>query len=124
MAGIQEFSQDTVFTNPELPTDTLSSKQFNTLVEVVGEGEIEGSATASKAGLTKGTTAYNNAFKKDIFLNGTQLLLTSADNTSPAEGEFNFKDVGFEPRFGTSNQTFINGTVSYTHLTLPTTPYV
>ena len=91
MAGIQEFSQDTVFTNPELPTDTLSSKQFNTLVEVVGEGEIEGSATASKAGLTKGTTAYNNAFKKDIFLNGTQLLLTSADNTSPTEGEFNFK---------------------------------
>ena len=109
MAGIQEFSQDTVFTNPELPTDTLSSKQFNTLVEVVGEGEIEGSATASKAGLTQGTTAYNNAFKKDIFLNGTQLLLTSADNTSPTEGEFNFKDVGFEPRFGTSNQTFING---------------
>ena len=109
MAGIQEFSQDTVFTNPELPTDTLSSKQFNTLVEVVGEGEIEGSATASKAGLTKGTTAYNNAFKKDIFLNGTQLLLSSADNTSPTEGEFNFKDVGFEPRFGTSNQTFING---------------
>ena len=51
----------------------------------------------------------NNAFKKDIFLNGTQLLLTSASNTSPTEGEFNFKDVGFEPRFGTSNQTFING---------------
>ena len=109
MAGIQEFSQQTVFTNPELPTDTLSSKQFNTLVEVVGEGEIEGSATASKAGLTKGTTAYNNAFKKDIFLNGTQLLLTSASNTSPDKGEFNFKDVGFEPRFGTSDQTFING---------------
>ena len=109
MAGIQEFSQQTVFTNPELPTDTLSSKQFNTLVEVVGEGEIEGSATASKAGLTKGTTAYNNAFKKDIFLNGTQLLLSSASNSSPVDGDFNFKDVGFEPRFGTSNQTFING---------------
>ncbi len=109
MAGIQEFSQQTVFTNPELPTDTLSSKQFNTLVEVVGEGEIEGSATASKAGLTKGTTAYNNAFKKDIFLNGTQLLQTSASNTAPNDGEFNFRDVGFEPRFGTSDQTFING---------------
>mgnify|MGYP001340959341 CR=1 FL=1 len=68
MAGIQEFTQQTVFTNPDLPTDTLSSKQFNTLVEAVGEGEIEGSATASKAGLTKGTDAYNNAFKKDIFL--------------------------------------------------------
>jgi len=109
MAGIQEFSQQTVFTNPELPADTLSSKQFNTLVEVVGEGEIEGSATASKAGLTKGTTAYNNAFKKDIFLNGTQLLQTSASNTAPNDGDFNFRDVGFEPRFGTSDQTFING---------------
>ena len=109
MAGIQEFSQQTVFTNPELPSDTLSSKQFNTLIEVVGEGELEGSATASKAGLTKGTTAYNNAFKKDIFLNGTQLLQTAASNTSPDEGQFNFKEVGFEPRFGTSDQTFING---------------
>lgn len=109
MAGIQEFSQNTVLTGPSLPKDTLSSQQFNTLVEVVGEGEIEGSATASKAGLTKGTTAYNNAFQKDIFLNGTQLLQTSASNTSPAQGNFNFQDVGFEPRFGTANQTFISG---------------
>ena len=107
MAGIQEFSQNTVLTGPSLPKDTLSSQQFNTLVEVVGEGEIEGSATASKAGLTKGTTAYNNAFQKDIFLNGTQLLQTSASNTSPTQGNFNFQDVGFEPRFGTANQTFI-----------------
>tara|TARA_R110002012_G_scaffold96851_2_gene233221 strand:+ start:6321 stop:9908 length:3588 start_codon:yes stop_codon:yes gene_type:complete len=109
MAGIQEFSQQTVFTNPDLPSDTLSSKQFNTLVEAVGEGEIEGSATASKAGLTKGTTAYNNAFKKDIFLNGTQLLQTAASNSSPDDSDFNFRDVGFEPRFGTSDQTFIGG---------------
>ena len=109
MAGIQEFSQNTVLTGPSLPKDTLSSQQFNTLVEVVGEGEIEGSATASKAGLTKGTTAYNNAFQKDIFLNGTQLLQTSASNTSPTQGNFNFQDVGFEPRFGTANQTFIGG---------------
>ena len=109
MAGIQEFTQQTVFTNPDLPSDTLSSKQFNTLVEAVGEGEIEGSATASKAGLTKGTDAYNNAFKKDIFLNGTQLLQTAASNSSPIDSDFNFQEVGFEPRFGTSDQTFIGG---------------
>ena len=90
MAGIQQFNQKTVFTNPKLPKDTLSSEQFNTLIEVVGEGEIEGSATASKAGLTKGTTAYNNAFNKDIFLNGTQLLFTSANNSSPAKKDLNF----------------------------------
>ena len=79
MAGIQEFSQNTVLTNPKLPKDTLSSQQFNTLVEVVGEGEIEGSATASKAGLTKGTTAYNNAFQKDIFL-GENFFCILAEN--------------------------------------------
>ena len=109
MAGIQQFNQKTVFTNPKLPKDTLSSEQFNTLIEVVGEGEIEGSATASKAGLTKGTTEYNNAFKKDIFLNGTQLLLTTANNSNPAKRDLNFEDVGFEPRFGTSDQKFIKG---------------
>ena len=53
---------------PDLPKDALSSKQFNTIVELLGEGEIEGSATASKAGITdKTSTAYFNAFKKDIF---------------------------------------------------------
>ena len=109
MAGIQQFNQKTVFTNPKLPKDTLSSEQFNTLIEVVGEGEIEGSATASKAGLTQGTDAYNNAFKKDIFLNGTQLLLTTANNSNPAKRDLNFEDVGFEPRFGTADQTFIKG---------------
>ena len=109
MAGIQQFNQKTVFTNPKLPKDTLSSEQFNTLIEVVGEGEIEGSATASKAGLTQGTDAYNNAFKKDIFLNGTQLLLTTANNANPAKRDLNFEDVGFEPRFGTSDQKFIKG---------------
>ena len=36
-------------------------------------------------------------------------MLSSASNSSPVDGDFNFKDVGFEPRFGTSNQTFING---------------
>jgi len=57
-------------TVPDLPADALSSKQFNTIVELLGEGEIEGSATASKAGITdKSSTAYFNAFQKDIFFN-------------------------------------------------------
>ena len=77
--AIQEFDQNTVFNNPDLPSGALSSKQFNTIVELLGEGEIEGSATASKAGITdKTSTAYFNAFKKDIFLNGTQVLQEAA----------------------------------------------
>ena len=108
--AIQEFDQNTVFNNPDLPSGALSSKQFNTIVELLGEGEIEGSATASKAGITdKTSTAYFNAFKKDIFLNGTQVLQEAASNTSPQDSDFNFKDVGFDFRLGTSSQTFIEG---------------
>ena len=107
---IQEFDQTTVFNNPDLPSGALSSKQFNTIVELVGEGELEGSATASKAGITdKTSTAYFNAFKKDIFLNGTQVLQEAASNTAPQDSDFNFKDVGFDFRLGTANQTFIEG---------------
>ena len=108
--AIQEFDQNTVFNNPDLPSGALSSKQFNTIVELLGEGELEGSATASKAGITdKTSTAYFNAFKKDIFLNGTQVLQEAASNTAPQDSDFNFKDVGFDFRVGTANQTFIEG---------------
>ena len=108
--AIQEFDQNTVLNNPDLPSGALSSKQFNTIVELLGEGEIEGSATASKAGITdKTSTAYFNAFKKDIFLNGTQVLQEAASNTAPEDSDFNFKDVGFDFRLGTSSQTFIDG---------------
>ena len=107
---IQEFDQNKVFNNPDLPSGALSSKQFNTVVEIVGEGELEGSATASKAGITdKTSTAYFNAFKKDIFLNGTQVLQEAASNTAPEDSDFNFIDVGFDFRLGTANQTFIEG---------------
>jgi predicted phage tail protein len=108
--AIQEFDQNTVFNNPDLPSGALSSKQFNTIVELLGEGEIEGSATASKANITdKTSTAYFNAFKKDIFLNGTQVLQEAASNTAPQDSDFNYKDVGFDFRLGTSSQTFIAG---------------
>ena len=47
---------------PTIQPDNLHSRQFATVQDLLSEGEIEGSATASKAGLTKGTTAYNNAY--------------------------------------------------------------
>jgi len=89
--------------------DNMHSRQFATLQDLLSEGEIEGSATASKAQLTKGTDAYNNAFLKDIFLNDTPILQESANNSSPAETDFNFKNITFNSRFGTANQEFIPG---------------
>jgi len=108
--SIKEFDQSTTFSNPDLPSGALSSKQFNTIVELLSEGEIEGSATASKNGITdKTSTAYINSFKKDIFLNQTPILQAAASVTSPQDSDFNFQDVGLDFRDGTANQTFISG---------------
>ena len=98
--------------SPPQPTrepDTLHSRQFATFLDLVSEGEIEGFATASKEGRTKGTTAYNNAALKDVFLNDTPVLRASADSTNPQTVDFNFQDVKFTPRFGTGDQTKIAG---------------
>ena len=98
--------------SPPQPTrepDTLHSRQFATFLDLVSEGEIEGFATASKEGRTKGTTAYNNAALKDVFLNDTPVLRSTADSTNPQTTDFNFQDVKFTPRFGTGSQTKIAG---------------
>ena len=104
---IPAFDENTRLTDPAVTDDVLASKQFQTLVELLGEGEIEGFPSA--AGLTQGTTAYNNAALKDVFLNGTQVLQSTASNTSPTDTDFNFPNISFEPRFGTSSQTAIQG---------------
>ena len=94
---------------PYRAPDTLNSRQFASIQDLISEGEIEGFATPSKAGLTKGTTAYNNAALKDVFLNDTPILNSTASNTNPQTADFNFQSVGFTPRFGTSNQEHIPG---------------
>ena len=105
---------------PPQPTrtpDTLHSRQFATFLDLISEGEIEGFASASKEGLSKGSTAYNNAALKDVFLNDTPVLRSNANSASPTDGDFNFKDVTFTPRFGTSSQTKIAGIESSSSVT-------
>ena len=106
---------------PRQPTrtpDTLHSKQFATFLDLISEGEIEGSATASKEGITDRTSqAYVNAYLKDVFLNDTPVLKASASSSSPADSDFNFQNVTFSPRFGTSNQTKIDGIESSSSIT-------
>ena len=105
---------------PPQPTrtpDTLHSRQFATFLDLISEGEIEGFATASKEGRTQGTAAYNNAALKDVFLNDTPVLKSTADSTNPATTDFNFQDVTFNPRFGTSGQTKVEGIESSSSVT-------
>jgi len=89
--------------------DTLNSKQFASIQDLLSEGEIEGFATPSKAGLTRDTAAYNNAALKDIFLDDTPILQSDANNSSPETSKFNFQDVTFTPRYGIGNQEPIPG---------------
>ena len=105
---------------PPQPTrtpDTLHSRQFATFLDLISEGEIEGFASASKEGLTKGTTAYNNAALKDVILNDTPVLKATANSANPVETDFNFQDVTFNPRFGTSGQTKVEGIESSSSVT-------
>ena len=68
---------------PTEAKDNLDSKAFAKLIDLISEGEISGLADGAKS----------------IFLNNTPL--------QAADGSFNFKDVSYEVRTGTSNQTNI-----------------
>ena len=68
---------------PTEAKDNLDSKSFARVLDLIGEGEIEGLDDGAKS----------------IFLNNTPL--------QAADGSFNFKDVTFETRTGTSSQTTI-----------------
>ena len=89
-----------------LPKDKLKSIDFGTVVDALGEGQIEGSASASKAGITdKTSTAYKNAFLKDLFLNKTAVLQADASNANPNDSDFNYPrdSLRFEFQDGTVN---------------------
>ena len=90
---------------PTITPDNLHSKQFATLLDLISEGEIEGFASPSKEGRTKGTSEYKNAAKKDIFLDNTPILSSTADSTDPQPIDFNHQDVDLDIRFGTDPQT-------------------
>ena len=106
---------------PRQPTrtpDTLHSEQFATFLDLISEGEIEGSASASKAGITdKTSTAYRNSYLKDVFLNDTPVLQAPASSSNPTDSDFNFQNVTFTPRFGTANQTKVDGIESSSSIT-------
>ena len=93
---------------PTEAKDNLESTAYALVVDLLSEGEIEGFATPSKAGLTRGTTEYNNALLKDIYLDNTPILQQNASNSAPAGASFNFKNIDIEVRFGTKSQSVLS----------------
>ena len=94
---------------PYRAPDTLNSKQFATIQDLLSEGEIEGFATPSKAGIAKSSADYLTAAQKDIFLNNTPILNANASNSNPADADFNFQSVVLDARYGTNNQLALPG---------------
>ena len=96
---------------PVRAEDTLNSKEFATIQDLLSEGEIEGFATPSKKGIARNNANYNNACLADIFLDNTAVLNVSPDDpnfTTKLSGltdtDFSFEDVTFIPKFGEGNQ--------------------
>lgn len=79
---------------PSTAPDSLDSRQYANIVEIISEGEIEGL-------VDDGSSA--NAVLKSVFFNDTPLLSES--------GNFNFKDVQLSVKYGTQNQTYIPGAI-------------
>ena len=99
-------------TPPPQPTrtpDTLNSRQFVSILDLISEGEIEGFATASKEGHTIFSTPYNIASLKDIFFNDTPVLKSTANSLQPIPSDFNFQSVELQTRVGTATQGAITG---------------
>ena len=89
----------------KLPDGVIKSVDFITLIDILSEGQIEGSATASKIDETDINTArYRNCFLKDTFLNGQPVLKPDAPINNPARARFNYNTVELRFRRGTANQ--------------------
>ena len=99
---------------PYRAPDTLESKQFATVLDLVSEGEIEGFATPSKKGIATSASHYTTSALSDVFLDGTPVLAIPTNTEdyvsrtqSTQNSDFNFRDVSFKTRFGTSSQPAI-----------------
>ena len=97
---------------PTTAEDSLDSTAKVSILDAVGEGEIEGFDTARDEGHTQGTDNYNTAMLKDIFLDDTPILSKTADSTNPQTTDFNFNDVQVNERRGLGSQTTIPGFAS------------
>jgi predicted phage tail protein len=90
---------------PIRTSDNLASTAHASILDLLSEGEIEGFPSARA--YTRGTTNYNLALLKDVFLTDTPILRSGADVTNLSDTDYNFKGVSVEARYGTNAQDYI-----------------
>jgi len=94
---------------PTEAKDNLNSTAYANIIDLLSEGEIEGFATPSRLGYTRGSSTYNTALLKDIYFNNTPILRPGASDTSPQASDYNYKVSLVQPRYGTQTQDYIPG---------------
>jgi len=90
---------------PKTQPDTLDSIQYAEILDLLGEGEIEG--FPSTRGYTRGTAAYDAAMLKDIYFDNTPILNPTANPAAPQTSDYNFQNLELYPRYGTQGQDYI-----------------
>lgn len=96
--------------SPDIKDDNLNSRAYARIIDLLGEGEIEGFPSARQ--YEKGSIEYRTAMLKDVYFDKTSVLRQSAPDISPGEGDYNFKNISYEDfdlRFGTQDQSYIPG---------------
>ena len=92
---------------PIRDADNLASKAYARILDLISEGEIEGFPSARA--YTRGTSTYNTALLKDVYLTDTPILRSGADPTAPQASDYNFSGVTVDARYGTQAQDYISG---------------
>lgn len=80
---------------PKISPDSLDSVQYVKVLDLLGEGEIEGFPTDHPL--------------KSIYFDGTPIMRPSADPDNLKDSDYNFQDIEYEIRHGTSNQSYVTG---------------
>jgi predicted phage tail protein len=93
--------------SPTTTPDTLNSTQWATILDLIGEGEIEGFPSAK--GFSRTSSEYGLAMLKDIYLDNTPVLRPQANIGSLQASDYNFTGVTVTPRYGTQAQDYIPG---------------
>ena len=94
-------SQRSAGGSQKVEKDNLDSRQVARIVDLVSEGEIEGPATPSRLGLTRGTVRYADEMLKDVYFNNTPIVRAGADVSSGVSStDRNFQTDTVTVRFG------------------------
>ena len=75
------------------------------IVDLWGEGEIEGFPSAASYSKTTQETLYNKAALKDVYVDGAPVLSRAAVEPFDVPATYNVQNVKFTARFGTVDQT-------------------